>query len=289
MAKRQRKYRLETVNVFGDTTLIESPISIDFDVDKAIYSNVCNASFTLYNLGENTRNALYKDLLQTDIKDMRPIAFYAGYESEAVLHRVFKGTIARCYSYRQGVDFITVIEANSGSDFLANSYVSGTLEKGAAINDVLLQWAATISPDGKRLISNFPGTVKRYSSYAGPPDKLIQDYTSGAFFLDDGDVLCMKDEDYQEGLINIINSDTGLLGSPQRESSFILFDVIFEPRILMGQRIELQSDTTKFFNGVFKVVGFHHAGTISESICGTAKTTVRVVYGSGLANKLVKE
>lgn len=283
MAKRQRKYLLEIEDLYGDTVSVELPFSLDFDVNKAIYSNICSASFTLYNLAPSTRKRIYKDLMQANV--FRYVTFKAGYESDASLSQVFRGTIAQCYSYRQGVEFITIIEANSGSDFLANSYVTGALPSGTDIKDALLLWGASLAPNGKRYVGSFKGSVKRGTAYSAPPQKLIEEYASGKFFLDGDDILILNDGDYRaNSILNLINAETGLLGSPQRETTRVVFDCLFEPRILMGQAITLESNTVDYFNGVFKVVGFHHTGTISNAVCGTAKTQVTVLFGSALVN-----
>lgn len=278
MAKRQRKYRLEVQNKYGDTVVIEPPFSVSFDIEKRVFANISQGSLTIFNLGETLRSELFKDLLQVDIDQMRAIVFYAGYETDIELPRIFAGTISRCYSMRQGVDFHTVIEFNSGSDFLANSYVSLSASKGTLIRDLMDQIAQGINPEFKRSIGSFAGELRRGVTYEGSAVKLIQDYSNGNFFIDDNNIVIINDDEALNGIINQIDSDSGLLGSPLREESFLVFDMIFEPRILLAQQISLVSSTVPFFNGIYKVVGFHHTGMISETVCGDAKTQVRVQF-----------
>lgn len=278
MAKQQRKYRLEVQDIDGDNVVIEPPFTIDFDIEKAILSTVCNASITVYNLKETTRNRIFKDIRQVGLENLRLVRLFAGYESDGNLSLIFSGTISHCYSRRQGVDFLTVIEANSGSDFLANSYVTLNVGAGTAVKDYMASLAYEINKGARRVIGNFEGVIRRNFQAVGLAEKLIKEYSDGNFFIDGDTILILKEGEVIEGVLNKINSDSGLLGSPQREESFLLFDIIFEPRILMGQYIELESTTVPFFNGKYKVVGFHHVGTISEAVCGTAKTTVRVQY-----------
>lgn len=277
MAKRQRKYRLEIEDVNGNIQKIYDPFTIDFDIEKGILSKVSQASFTVYNLNETTRNSIYKDLLDISMGRRRSIVFYAGYEGEGEPSRVFKGTLNQCYHYRKGVDFLTVIEADSGSDYLANGYISAQVPSGTGVRDMVLEMLDQIRTSGSaRYVGDFEGTFKRATALTGNVDELIKHYTDGNFFIDDGDFFCLKDDECINGILNKINAESGLLGSPQREESYITFEVLFEPRLMMGQWVTLESVTNRFMNGTYKVLGVHHAGTISGSVCGTAKTTVRV-------------
>lgn len=276
MAKRQRKYKIEIESVFGDTVTIEPPFSVDFDIQKSIQGNICEGTLTIYNLSPSIRSAIYKDLLQVDIDKMRNVSFSAGYEADPTLYSVFRGTVSRCYSYRQGVDFLTIIDFNSGSDYLANAYIKDIIPKGTTYRAAALYLANKIVNIGARAVGKFDGTFKRDTPVSGSVDKIIKDYCNGKFYIDDNCVVCINDNEYLSGVYNVINAESGLLGSPQKEETFITFDMIFEPRIKMGQIISLESQTNVFFNGNFRVVSFHHAGTISEAICGTAKSTIRV-------------
>jgi len=277
VAKRQRKFRLEIEDVNGNIQKIYDPFTVDFDIEKGILSKVCQASFTVYNLKETTRNYIYKDLLDIEMGKRRTIAFFAGHEGEGEPSRVFRGTVNQCYHYRKGVDFMTVIEADSGSDYLANGYVSAQIPAGAGIKDAVIEMLDQIKVGTTaRYIGNFEGTFKRATALTGNFDELVRQYTGGHFFIDDGDFFCLKDNECINGVLNKIDAESGLLGSPQREESYITFEMLFEPRIMMGQWIVLESTTNKFMNGTYKVLGVHHSGTISGAICGTAKTTVRV-------------
>jgi len=285
VAKLQRKYRIEIENVSRKLTIIEPPFTIDFDIMKAQFSQVASGSLTIYNLGETTRNEIYKDLRQVGLDQLRSITIFAGYEGET-LSKIFKGTISHCYSRRQGVDFLTVVEFNSGSDFIHRSYVTMAVNKDDPIQNAIVKLAREINPSGARYIGNVSGTFKRSNFLEGNAAELIKQYSNGLFFIDDDDIFVLNDDEVRGGIINEIDSDSGLLGSPQREEDFLVIDLIFEPRFLLGQKIRLKSSTVKFFNGDYKIVGIHHTGTISESISGTAKTTIRVSFYP-FGNKLV--
>ena len=147
MAKRQRKYRLEVQDVDGNTVIIEPPFSLEFDIEKNIQTVVCSGSITVYNLKEAIRNSIYKDVKIFNLGSLRLVKLFAGYESDGNLSQIFAGTISHCYSRRQGVDFLTVIECNSGSDILANSYVTLNVGAGTPIRDYMASLARQIKKE----------------------------------------------------------------------------------------------------------------------------------------------
>ena len=96
----------------------------------------------------------------------------------------------------------------------------------------------------------------------------------------------MLPNEYLEGDIQVIKPETGLLESPLREETYLKIKTLFEPRVRVGQLISLESVTNTEFNGLYKVMGFRHHGTISATQGGTCETEMTLYYG---ANKLVRE
>ena len=57
-------------------------------------------------------------------------------------------------------------------------------------------------------------------------------------------------------------------------------DMIFEPRLKVGQQLSVISGTEKRFAGTYKVMGFTHRGMISSSMDAPCITTV-VLWAAG--------
>ena len=57
--------------------------------------------------------------------------------------------------------------------------------------------------------------------------------------------------------------------------------MIFEPRLQIGQFVEIESKTETIYNGTYKVVGIEHTGMISDAQSGQCKTKVRLNYIKG--------
>ena len=80
----------------------------------------------------------------------------------------------------------------------------------------------------------------------------------------------------------LINSQTGLLGTPVREQTLIHFDMLLEPSLNVGSSVELISSTADNFNGLYKITAVKHRGMISGTLSGSAITTGEFFYNSAL-------
>jgi len=75
---------------------------------------------------------------------------------------------------------------------------------------------------------------------------------------------------------------------PRRQNTYIQVDIIFEPRIQVGQIVEIVSQIDPRFNGQWKVQGIKHSGTISGAVGGDCKTTLQLFYGTAPLGGLKK-
>ena len=86
------------------------------------------------------------------------------------------------------------------------------------------------------------------------------------------------ENDVFNGDLQIINSSTGLLGTPRKQDRLIIVEILFEPRLQVGQQVQIQSNSLAQYpntnNGIFKVVGIEHRGIISGAVGGECKTVV---------------
>jgi hypothetical protein len=272
-----RKYTLGIEVAGGQKTELSLPLSIDFDIRRQSLSSANTATFRIYNLGEKTRNLIYFD--RYNITEFRAIQFRAGYESFTPL--IFNGTVRQAYSYRAGVDMITEIEAYDGGFQMVNGFTSMTLGAGQAATQVLQSLAASLPGlSGAPIVGNFPTINKRGEVLFGNTWQLILQKSAGLAGIDNGQVKILQNNEVIAGEIPLIDSSTGLLGSPRRSDALLEFDMLFEPRLTVGQVVDLKSSTNTLFNGRYKVMGFTHRGTISPAVAGTAHTNVSLWLGT---------
>jgi len=264
VAKFQRKYYLYVEDIYGGTVEISLPISIEFDVTRNPLSSICTANIRVFNLKESTRNRIYKDQYNTNI--YRSCELRAGYGTD--LPTIFKGNVTRCYSQRVGTNYITNIEIYDGQYAIMNGWTSKTIDKGMTKQTLIDSLMSDLPKINSKVIGKYEGTIPRANAISGNTADLLKELTSGGFFIDSETAYALKDGECVQGVVNLINSDAGLLGSPQREETMFTFDMIFEPRIKMCQYLELESSTEKLFNGQYKVISIQHKGMISDAVCG---------------------
>ena len=257
---------------------IALPYTLDFTVTRNLLASANTATFRVYNLAERSRNKVYKD--QYNLLEYRAVQLWAGYSDQPPL--IFNGNVKQAWSYRQSGsrDVITEIEAYEGAYAMVNGFSSRTVSGGQSYAEILQSLNSDLPYLDSPLIGGIQGAASRAVSLFGNTWKLAQQYSGGAATIDNNRMVVLKPNECIEGDITIINAATGLLGSPYRANAMIEFDMLFTPQLKIGQIVKLESVVNSIVNGFYKVVGFQHTGTISESGGDTARTSVQLWLGT---------
>lgn len=262
-----------------DVIYIQPPFTIEFAIRRQILASANTGSLRIYNLNSSSRNRIYKD--PYDVTHFRQVILKAGYGN--TVSTIFKGNVSKATSCRSegSVDFITEIEGYDMSYAMQNAFsnwgVAPTLgnpviSRNLVVDKIIMDLGNNFVDRGA--IASFPGSYPRGRVVSANSWQLLQTETENNCFIDNGKVHCLKDNDAFQGDILEVNSGSGLLGTPKRADKFLLVDMIFEPRVKLGQLINLNSRTLTKFNGQYKVVGIDHIGTISDAVGGKCKTTL---------------
>lgn len=310
----------------GNKELIIRPFfTINFTIDRGIYASINKMTIDIYNLEKDTREKIYYDgILHAAVE--KKIVLYAGYSNADFsrfnssvitnnirssingLPLVFCGRFTRAYSYRQGADFITHIEAfdlpqknevkintefNVGltqkevMSFLANKLdldennicidpdFKFKIARKKTFNN-MTSWEAV-----QTIVNSVNDQIKRNNGDNAPLFRLYYDYPNLAI---------LRDDHYFENEYVYISSETGLLSTPIRESAKITFKTLFEPTFRAGGYVKLNSRTTQSgINGILKIVGFKHSGTISPVVSGKLTTDFTCFLGIDKLSPVKKE
>jgi hypothetical protein len=260
------------------TVTIPQDLTIEFDINRQGMGETQTASFKIMNLAERTRNLIYRDSFVTNI--LRAIQFRAGFEDSPYLPICFNGTVISCTSSRPGNTWITEIDAFDGGFAMTKGYTSMTVCANQTIEQTLQNLAKTLpNTAGNPIVGSFPATNKRAMVLMGNTWNIINQMSQGLAFIDNGQVKILNYNEAIDTSVPVINSATGLLGTPKRTPSSLEFEMLFEPRLTLGQVLDVQSSSNKAFNGAYKVMGIHHNGTISPSVAGPCKSTVSMFFG----------
>lgn len=276
MDKFNRNYILSVETQNGEVLIIKPPFTVEFDITRNILSSANVCSIRIYNLSQNNRNKIRFD--KQDTFDYRSVQLQAGYGEN--LPVIFAGSVTQAWSVREGTNFISSIECFDGG-FAFNTGQTNIVFPEGTSQETLLETLATSLPAvSLGAVGSFPGSLSRAASLSGNTTDLLRELSGGAFFIDNGKVHLLGDSECLEGSMLLVNASSGLLGTPVRERTVLTFDMIFEPRLLVGQKIQLESGTDVNFNGFYKVISLKHRGMISPSVCGNAVTSVGMWYGT---------
>ena len=279
MDKFGRNYILLVETQTHDTLTIKPPFTVEFDLTRNVLTSANIASMRVYNLSQNNRNQIRKNM--NDTADLRKVNLQAGYGNNLPI--IFTGDISQAWSVREGTNFITQIESFDGGFAFANGIYNNQFPSNTQQKTVITDMANSLPATTLGKIGNYSGSLSRGNAYSGSPADLLQELTNGGFFIDNGKVNCLNLNECFEGDLQVIDAADGLLGTPVREQTYLNFDMIFEPRLLIGQIIELKSGTDANFNGFYKVVSIKHRGMISETVSGSAITSVGLYAPLGSA------
>lgn len=199
----------------------------------------------------------------------------AGYGTN--LATIFTGNVSQAWSVREGVNFITQIECFDGGFAFVNGVPPQTpFPAGVGTRDVARAFISNLPHVEVGAIGNYEGTLSRGNSYSGNAvDILNREILGGGFFIDNGKGNALKTNEYIiTPTVPVINAKSGLLGTPVLEQTVVRFDMLFEPSLIVGQKIKLDSITGDGnFNGEYKITAVKHRGTISGAVAGSVITT----------------
>lgn len=255
--------------------MIEPPFTIEFDITRNILSSANVCSIRIFNLKPENRNAIRKDVM--DYANFKSVQLQAGYGTNLPI--IFNGNITQCWSVREGNNFITSIECFDGGFAFENAQTNLVIPKGTTTEGMLTNLIETMPNVSVGAIGSFPGSLSRAVALTGSTTDLLRELSGGAFFIDNGKAHVLGNSECIDGEMILINSQAGLLGTPVLERTALNFDMIFEPRLTVCQRVQLQSATGANFNGFYKVISLKHRGMISPAVCGDAITSVGLWYG----------
>lgn len=268
---------------------IGPPYEIEFEIDRAFAATSQTASIRVKNLSKDIRNAIYKDHFASGF--YARVKLQAGYKNQ-YLPTIFDGTITEASSRREGRrDIITDIEALDGGFAIGNSYSSIVTAPGTLVADAIRKLNGDLFGVAKTpVIGSLTGVASiRAGVFIGPTFSIIQRLLppNGAATIDNNQLKVLLDSDALQfgDQIFVVSSATGLLDPPVRADFGIAVRMLFEPRLTVGQQVELRSIDNDKFNGVYQVKGVSHQAIVSETRGGPAVTSLEL-YNAGIINAL---
>ncbi len=283
MDKFGRNYLLTVQTQNNELLEIDPNLTIEFDITRNTLTSANVCSIRILNLSQNHRNQIRKDVM--DYNNYKLVQLAAGFGTNLPI--IFTGNISQCWSAREGSNFVTSIECFDGGFAFDNAQTNVVIPSGTSQVDMFKSLIGSLPNVSLGVVGNFPGSLSRGAALSGSTTDILRELSGGAFFIDNGKAHILGNSECLQGEMLLINSASGLLGTPVLERTTLTFDIIFEPRLLVCQQVQLESNTGQNFNGFYKVVSVKHRGMISPAICGDAITSVGLWYGTNALQTVV--
>ncbi len=279
MDKLGRTYTLRIGAVEGsDPIIVTLPFTLEMDITRNTLTSANVCQVRVYNLSQKHRNQIRFNA--SDYGTFRRIELFAGYNDNPP--KVFDGNISQAWSFREGVNFITQIECYDGGFAFINGVSDIQFPKNVDQKTVITTLAGNLPHVTVGAIGNtYAGSISKGNTYSGNTADLLSDVTGGGFFIDNGKVNALGTNEYISEIGEatlVVNSKSGLLGTPLLERTIVRFEMLFEPSLNPGRKVRLESITEENFNTDYKVTGVKHRGMISEAVCGSLITTGEFFY-----------
>ncbi len=288
-------YKL-TVQIGSTATAIEieSPIGMKAKIQRDTGASLNSGNIIIYNLSESRRNLIAKTRYNT--AQYTIVKLSAGYNKNA-LGQIFVGNILEAYSIRSGNNIETHILAQDGGFAANNAYINKTYNAGFTFRNLINEIVSTITnvktPQGiinSGIELGKIGNIQPDKSFSrsvalnGNSFTILNKYFQYQTFMDNEILHMLASNDVFVGQVFLISSNTGLLGTPVIYDNALDVETIFEPQILVGQVVELESSIFKNINGQWKVQGIYHTLDIIEGGSCRAMTRLNLFLGNAILN-----
>lgn len=231
-----RSYDLTIIPINKDTIVIEK-LRIKFDITKTLLSipNLCKIE--LFNPNDTTLSALQD-------KDTK-IILNAGYEDNKSL--LFKGEIRNVFQVRQDVDRIVTIYAGDGERDWRNSFFNKTYSENVNIKTIIQDIFNSFKDTSIGIVDGLPDIVDklRGQTLSGSSKELLDMYASEYGFewsIQDGEITVSSEDKFlEENEVILINSATGMIGSPTVTEIGADVNTLLNPKLLPNFGFKIES------------------------------------------------
>lgn len=248
-----RNYEL-TIGVTGlISTVIKPPIRIAFSCDKSVIGGLNKLNIKIYNLKEDTRLNLVKDLESSTYK---PIQLKIGYRDKKEL--IFKGDVRRGINQKEGVNFISYLECLDGGHGFENSVISKSVKTGNILTSTLVSTLQNISIG----LINKDFTIIRPKILIGNPIEILKDTLNNdeELFIENEQIFIIKNKQTIGTYLPLVSANSGLLNVPERQQQITTFDTVINPSLRLGGKCILESKTAPHVNGIYKIQSMSYVG-----------------------------
>lgn len=255
-------------------------LDTEFDITRSLKAESNQASFTIYNLSQETRKHLQQ------LSGGAIVKFNAGYEENdgtfPPLSLIFLGKLREVTSAKQGPNWVTKISSGDGDG--ANGHVSFSIGPGAsltaAINKVIGELKQGIG-NGKAAIlggqflsslgTTFPSGVVVHGRADQELDRLLRSIGK-TYSVQNGDIQILDSGKPNNETAHVLSQANGLIGSPEISTiknsagtqvrGGVKARSLLTSQIYPGRQVKIESTQV---NGFFRVETAQYSGQSAGS------------------------
>lgn len=250
----------------GKTGVKISNLRIVFKVEKTAESNPNTATISVYNLSQKSRS-----YFETQGNS---VVLSAGYATSTP--KIFTGDIVKVWTTKEGPDQITAIECSDGDFAINASNFNGSFAPGATVSSVFQQVVGSFGVGLGPMLGLPDSTHVHGLTLSGDSKQIMNDLTKKnnlEWSVQDHSVIVHPKNKPVYTTAVLLNSDTGLIGSPKRvkilkyatdpllsefnKDAGIVFKSLLNSALKPGQLVKLDSVNVQ---GTFTVRKVTHQG-----------------------------
>lgn len=239
----------------------KSNIKCDFSITKSFTSTSGQANVSLWGLIPDDIAFLSTNYIKGGgVLNPSFISISAGFKDNKSV--IFNGNIVNVKPNLNTSDYN--VELQCINAIAPNSQENSKSIKNATLRAVCQNLANTL-----KLILKYDNTINKnlgdYSYIGNPLTELIslRNYFPDEvdIFISDNFLMVQKKEVLNKGLGRLINSKTGLLGSPVPTATGCKFNTILNPAYKCGDVVRLESKKIPQLNAFYRIIELKHSGS----------------------------
>lgn len=240
-------------------------LKVGFSVSRGISGSANTASIELWNLNENHRNQVGKELDEVELE-----AGYMPPGGEFNVSVIFKGQLRDVEHTRSDANIITKVSCGDGDKAFRSATISKTFPIGTKVEDVVTEIHKQLEAKGiKKGEWKFPDDIgdkafKRPYSICGSCTRELNTLGRGKGFywnVQDGTMEIIPGDDALSGTVEI-SARTGMVNVPAITDNGVKVTTLLNPAIRPNRRIKVISEILQMNaeNSVFRVSSITHSG-----------------------------
>lgn len=238
-----------------DPSQIHSTLRVAFRAERNSQKEPSPAEITIWNLSKDSR-AFLESIVA-------PVVLEAGYAGQAF--QIFSGDLIYAATQRQGVDWVTKLQIQDGARKYRSARINESLGPGTTLSDAIQKAADALGLPLGNLTSHLSPVRGKTTAFgkgvvlSGKAEEQLDKLLKLAGYewsIQDGQLQVLAPAETLPTEIVVLNSDSGLVGSPESarddktKKTFVKARSLLQPGLFPGRTVRLEGAAV---SGDFKI------------------------------------